>query len=251
MNYFRNVRTAHAALGAVLLAITAACADVPSGLQRPVPGPLGDEHAVAAGADRALTEAATLSPRAGERRQRRTLRGADGQLLTVESILDATGRPIENVIYKDGAFVMRLSNTWAPGAPAQLAHQVALVRGADGRLRSLDSRDVPAADLAAAREKVRQDAMASAKAVPGRIRRLDGDSEMGVCDNEVKAADIATVQYVAAALSVILASSTGNPLAATAAYSLLLTTYANYTAKQVDLDKCVEKAGKKPVLDEF
>ncbi|MEK6611978.1 MAG: hypothetical protein AABZ29_04290 [Gemmatimonadota bacterium] len=249
MFHIFNFRTRRAALGAALLILVAGCSDVPSGLRQPLPGPLDDDHAVAAPADRPLVELPALRPRSGERRQRRSLRGADGQVLVVESVLGADGRPRESMITRNGLFLMRISNEWAPGATRRLDRQQVLVRGADGHLRALDSRSVSPAQLAAAHEKLRAEAEQMSRSQSGRIRRLEGD--FGVCDAEVKAANIATWQYVATAAAVALSASTGNWVQTATLYMAYLASYANYESKQADLDKCVDRAGKKPELDEY
>ena len=247
-----NTTTARAALGvalgAALLTLAAACSDAPSGL-RPRPGPLALDQPVSAASDVPLMEAATLRPLVGERRQRRSLRGADGQVLVVESVVGADGHPRASVITRNGTFLMRIDNEWAPDSPGHLDRQRAYVLGADGTLRSFDSRNVSAAALATARAKLRADAEQLSRPPAGRILRLD--EGMSDCDAQVKAADIATWQYVSAAVTVMAASATGNILAASVAYAAYLSSYANYQAKEADLDKCIANIGKKPIYDEY
>jgi hypothetical protein len=116
-------------------------------------------------------------------------------------------------------------------------------------LRSFDSRTIPAFELAMAREKLRGESEQMSHPRAGRLLGLEGD--LGACDAEVNAANIATWQYVAAAATLIAASATGNFVAAGVAFTAYLATYANYQSKQTDLDKCVERAGKKSELDEY
>ncbi len=84
MSYIFNFTTWRAALGAALVTLIAGCSDVPSGLRTPLPGPSVQEQAVSAVADVPLVEVTRLRPVPGERRQRRSLRGADGQVLVVD-----------------------------------------------------------------------------------------------------------------------------------------------------------------------
>lgn len=249
MSYIFNATTWRTAVGAALVTLIAGCSDVPSGLRTPPPGPSAQEQAVSAVADVPLVEATRLRPIAGERRQRRSLRGADGQVLVVESVVGADGRPRASVITRNGTFVMRIDNEWAAGNARRLDRQLAVVRGGDGRLRTLDSRDVSPAQFAAAQEQLRADAARLTRPQAGRIRSLEGD--MGVCDKEVKAADIATWQYVAASVALLTTAASGNVLAATSAFAAYVASYQNYQSKQTDLDACVERAGKKPELDEY
>jgi len=243
-----KTRTALAALGAALLTLIAGCSDAPSGL-RPPPGPVALDQPVSDVADLPLVEASTLRPLLGERRQRRRLKGADGQEWVVESVVGADGNPRASVITRNGTFLMRINNEWAPDSPGRLAHQRAYVLGFDGRLRTFDSRNVSTAALAAARERLRADAEQLSRPPAGRILRLEAD--MSDCDAQVNAADIATWQYVGAAATLMAASATGNFLAAGLAYTAYFSSYANYQAKQADLDKCIASIGKKPIYDEY
>ncbi|MEK7240940.1 MAG: hypothetical protein AAB224_10165 [Gemmatimonadota bacterium] len=249
MSYIFNSTSWRTACGAALVTLIAGCSDGPSGLRTPLPGPSAQEQAASAVADVPLVEATRLRPTFGERRQRRSLRGADGQVLVVESVVGADGRPRASVITRNGIFVMRINNEWAPDAPSRLDRQQAYVRGPDGVLRSFDSRTIPAFELAMASEKLRSEAEQMSRPQAGRLRGLEAD--LGACDAEVNAANIATWQYVGAAATLIAASATGNFLAAGVAFTAYLASYANYTAKQTDLDKCVELAGKKRELDEY
>lgn len=249
MFHISNIRAKRAVLGAALLTLIAGCSDAPSGLRPPMPGPLAQERPVSDVADQALVEATTLRPFMGERRQRRSIRGVDGQVLVIESIVGVDGRPRASVMSRNGAFLMRVNNEWGSDASGRLDRQQAYVLGPDGRLRSFDSRNVSAAELATARAKLRDEAVQMTRPPSG--RNLGLAEEMGECDAQVNAANIATWQYVTAAATVLAASATGNFLAAGIAYTAYLASYANYTSKQVDLDKCVASIGKRPIYDEY
>lgn len=240
-----NIRTARAALGAVLLSLVAACSDVPSGPAMPASPSLGKEQALPTQADRSIADDGLPTPLPGEKRRRRTLRGADGQTMTMETLLGVDGKPRTVILGRPGGAMVRLTNEWQGGV---LVRQVAQVTGAAGSVRMFDSRDLSTEQREAARAQLRREAEQMTRAQAGRLLRIE--AEMGVCDSQVKAADLATWQYVGAAAALMLASSTGNLFASTLAWNAFVSSYANYEAKQAELDKCVDAVGKKP-LDEY
>jgi hypothetical protein len=239
-----------AAFGALLLILAGACSDVPSAPIRHVPIPQLPNPFAPRAADVPMLDAGLPALLPGESVRRRSMRGADGRMMQVESLIGRNGRPRATLVRRDGAVLIRVDNDWSAAAGWDDVVQRVTVRGADGRIRTFSSRDISPAERAAAREKVRLDAVgASMPATAGRTRALMEES--GVCDAQVKAADIATWQYTVAGAAVLAVSLTGNPLAVMAAASAYLAAYANYESKQADLDKCVAAAGKPPTVDEY
>ncbi len=250
MTFILTARIARAAAVAALLVVIGACADVPSSPTRQLPTPWQPDQPILRVADVPLLDASLPRPLLGESRQRRIARAANGQLLQVESLIGTDGRPRITLVRRDGVALLRIDNTWSSVSGWEPVSQHLIMRGADGVVRALDSRSVLPTELAAARENLRLEAQRMATPrVASRVRGLEEDA--GVCDAQVKAADIATWQYAAAAFAVIASGITGNQVIITAAFTGYLAAYANYESKQAELDKCVVAAGKRPEVDEF
>jgi hypothetical protein len=242
---------ARAALGAMILTLTTACGDVPfSPAGHTIAPPILPAIPAPRAADIPVLDAGLPMLAPGEKIRRAVLQAPDGGRLDVESVVGRDGRPRVTLMRRAGAVVLRVDNEWTPGADWNSVTQRVTFRGRDGIVQAFDSRSLPAAALVQARANLQQEAERLRKAAAGaRIRNLEEDG--GACDAEIKAANIATWQYTLAGAAVLMVSVTGNPLATTAAYAAYLQTYANYEAKQADLDKCIANIGKKPEVDEY
>jgi hypothetical protein len=244
-------RLPRAALGAAVLMLVAACGDVPSSptgsvLAPPVLPAIPAPRA----ADLPVLDAALPALAPGERIRRAVLPAPDGGILDVESVLGRDGRPRVTLMRRAGAVVLRVDNDWTPGADWNSVAQQVTFRGGDGLVRRFDSRSLSPVVRAQAQANLRQEAERFRVASAGsRIRNLE--EEGGECDAQIKAADIATWQYTLAGSAVIVAGFSMNPYATLAAYAAYLQTYANYEAKQAELDKCIANIGKKPEVDEY
>ena len=239
-----------AVLGTLLLVLAGACADAPSSPVFRLPVPPSPLQPTPRAADNPLLDAGLPSLLPGETIRRRALVDADGQAMQVASVIGVNGLPRTTLVRRQGAVIIRVDNDWSAGTGWDAVTQQVAVRGTDGAVRRLDSRSISSSERAAALASLRREAASALSSVmASRIRRLEEDG--GACDAQVKAADIATWQYTAAAGALMLASLTGTPTAVSLAFSAYLASYANYESKQADLDKCVDAIGKKPTYDEY
>lgn len=244
-------RLARAALGATVLTLAAACGDIPSSpMRNALVPPVLPAVPVPRVADLPVLDDLLPVLQPGEKIRRAVLPAPDGGTVRLESVIGRDGRPRVTLMRRAGAVVLRVDNDWTPGADWNSVVQQVTLRGGDGIVRRFDSRSLSPVERAQARAALQQEAERLRPTATGaRIRNLEEDA--GDCDAQIKAADIATWQYTLAGSAVIMAGFTGNPITTAAAYAAFLQTYANYEAKQAELDKCIANIGKKPEVDEY
>lgn len=256
MFHIFSIRSVRAALGAALLTVLAACSDMPSGLRQPLPGPQGDEHAVAAPADRPLVGGADVHVLAGEHRTTRTLRRADGHSYQVDVVRSADGLAREMSVRRDGVPLVRLVNDWQAIAGGYKLNRQRLIQftphstpslfdtHARGGVESVVGSSVVVA-MRPRRALPRRAAGETARA--GRILSLDGSGDplSGPCDGAARSADVAIEDWLLSVGAMAGATASGNPFAAWMAYAYQVKKYRDMGRAESALDDCVANAGRR------
>ena len=249
MTPFISRRTLGFALGGILAVMAGACSDVPSAPVKQFPLPQFPNPLAPRAADIPIIDAGLPTLLPGEKVRRRLLRTVDGAMMQEESVVGANGLPRVTVL-RQGAASIRIETSWAGAGSWDAVQQQVTVRAANGHVSSFDARALAPGELETARASLRADALRlAAVSLSSRIRSLEEDP--AACEAEVKAANIATWQYTAAAGAVLVGAITGNVTVTSTLYTAYLAAYANYEAKQVDLDKCIAAIGKTPEVDEY
>lgn len=256
MFHFCNIRTARAALGAAVLTFFAACADAPSGLRQPLPGPLAQEQPVTGVADRPLVDGADVHVLAGERRTTRTVRRADGHSYQVDVARSADGLAREMSVRRDGVPVVRVVNDWQAIAGGYKLSRQRLIHFTeratpalfDTRARGGVEAVVGSSVVVAVRPRRALPKRSSGETVlAGRILSLDGsaDPSAGPCDGAARAMEVAIEDWLLSVGAIVGATATGNIYAAWTAYAYQLKKSRDMDRAEAVLDDCVASAGQR------
>jgi hypothetical protein len=254
MFHICNIRTRHAALGTALLTIVAGCSDVPSGLRRPVPGPLAEEGPVGAVADRPLVEGTALNLLAGEHQTTRTLRRPDGHEYQVDVARSSDGLAREMLVRRDGVPMVRMVNDWRAVAGGHIMTRQRLVEfAASAQPVVFDTRTrggVEAFLGSPFTVSMRSQPVRSSRSL-GDVTRAGrtltiydeyGDPSSGPCDGAARTVDSALEDWLLSVAATAGATMTGNVWGAWMAYGYQLKKYRDLTRADAALDDCVAKA---------
>lgn len=254
MNNLMQTRSVRAVIGASILALAGACADLPSSPKRFPLNPSVPNPPASRSGDALAFDASLPAALAGESVKRRDMKSKDGARYTIESVVNGAGLPRELRVLRNGRPVARVTNVWSPTASGMTLERQQFVRFVSGEAPvRFDSRDRGGVSALAqgpvllTRAAVTTASPASQGAVAMvRLRSVEGEDAPSceACEAQARAVEAALDDWMLSVLAMGGATLSGNPFLAWSSYAYQLKKYRDVLRAEWMLDDCVENAGK-------
>lgn len=254
MNNLMQTRGVRAVIGVAFLALTGACADLPSSPTRFPSNPTFPNPPASRSGEEMAHDASLPVALAGETVKRRDVRSKDGARYTIESLVDGSGLPRELRVLRNGRPVARLTNQWSRTAAGMTLERQRLVRFVSGGAPvSFDSRDRGGVSaLAQGPFLLTRSAVTTVPSAPQgavgfvRLKSVEGEyvPVCEACEAQARAVEAALDEWLLSVLAMGGATMSGNVFLAWSAYAYQLKKYRDLMRLEGALDDCVEDAGK-------